>query len=66
MGIGTDTIQNLRSFILMKNALLLFLYIEMFLTYRKKERNIFFFYNVPLLEKDTFLFVFDDLRNIMA
>ena len=55
MGIGTDAIQNLRSFILMKNTLLLFPYIEMFLTYRKKERNIFFFYNVTLLEKDTFL-----------
>ena len=66
MGIGTDAIQNLRSFILMKNTLLLFPYIEMFLTYRKKERNIFFFYNVTLLEKDTFLFVFDDLRNIMT
>ena len=55
MGIGTDAIQNLRSFILMKNTLLLFPYIEMFLTYRKKERNIFFFYNVTLLEKDTLL-----------
>ena len=66
MGIGADAVQNLRGFILMENTLLLFPYIEMFLSYRKKKRNIFFFYDVAFFEENTFLFVFDDLCNVMT